>query len=112
MSSTLPYQLQPSKAHLDTPHYYGIDMIASPTLRDRLLTVSPDVAENFIQEVGFLAGEDSGQLTIWGQDPLNEMSWEFSQPILDRWAWLMGRDWIAKSNWWRRQRGATLLPEW
>jgi len=87
-------------------------MIASPTLRDRLLTVAPDVAESFIREVAFLAGEDSGQLIIWGQDPLNEMSWEFSQPILDRWGWLMGRDWVGRSNWWRRQRGVALLPEW
>jgi hypothetical protein len=109
---TLPQSLKPNKAHLDTPHHFEIDMIASPTLRDRLLTVSTEVAQNFINEVGFFSGEDTGQFTIWGDDPLNEMSWEFSQSILERWGWLMGRDWVNKSNWWRRQRGAPLLPEW
>lgn len=112
LSATLPFQLQPSKAHLDTPHYYGIDMVASPVLRDRLLTVSADVAENFINDVGFLAGEDAGQMIIWGQDPLNETTWEFSQIILERWGWLLGRDWVARSNWWRRQRNAPMIPEW
>lgn len=87
-------------------------MVASPVLRDRLLTVSADVAENFINDVGFLAGEDAGQMIIWGQDPLNETTWEFSQIILERWGWLLGRDWVARSNWWRRQRNAPMIPEW
>lgn len=112
LCTTLPPSLKPSKAHLDTPHFYGIDLIPSPSLRDRLLTVSSDVSKNFIMELGLLGGEDLGQLTIWGQDPLNEMSWEFSPAILDRWGWLMGRDWVTKSNWWRRQRGVAPLPEW
>lgn len=112
LCATLPPSLQPTKAQLSTQHYYGIDMIPSPTLRDRLLTVSSDVAQEFISEVGFISGDDLGQMTIWGDDPLNEMTWEFSQPILERWGWLLGRDWVNRSNWWRQQRGAALLPEW
>ena len=112
MSATLPSSLQPTKAQLNTAHYHGIDMIASPSLRDRLLTVSSDVAREFIFEVGFTGGEDLGQLTIWGDDPLDESSWEFSQPILERWGWLLGRDWVNRANWWRQQRGAAPLPEW
>ena len=114
MGDTLPGPLKPTKAQLDTPHYYGIDLIASPSLRERLLTVTSDVAQSFINEIGINGNErdDVGQLVIWGDDPLNEMSWEFSQAVLERWGWMMGRDWVARANFWRRQRGAALLPDW
>jgi hypothetical protein len=113
LSETLPSILKPSRAQLETPHYSGIDMIASPSLRDRLMTVTSDVAQSFVSEIGITGGgEDAGQLTIWGEEPLNEMSWEFSQAILERWGWLLGRGWVNRANWWRRQRGASLLPEW
>ena len=114
MSDNLPSVLKPSKAQLEATHYYGIDMIASPAMRDRLMTVTTDVAQSFITEIGIIGGErdDIGQLIIWGEEALNEMSSEFSQPILERWGWLMGREWISRANFWRRQRGAPLLPEW
>ena len=112
ISPSLPSALRPSKLQLETPHYYGIDMIASPSLRDRLMTVTSDVAQSFITEIGLLGGNDSGQLIIWGVEPLNEMYWEFSQDILERWGWLLGRDWVNRANWWRRQRGVSDLPEW
>ncbi|KAH8663031.1 hypothetical protein BGZ60DRAFT_471228 [Tricladium varicosporioides] len=114
LSESLPSVLKPSKAQLETPHYWGIDMIASPSIRERLLTVTSDVAQSFVTEIGIIGSEreDIGQLTIWGDDALNEMSWEFSQPILERWGWLLGRDWVNRANLWRRQRGAPLLPDW
>ncbi|TAQ89000.1 hypothetical protein B7494_g2686 [Chlorociboria aeruginascens] len=113
MAENLPSVLKPLKVQLETPHYYGIDMIASPALRDRLMTVTPDVAQNFVTDAGIWRSEseDVGQLIIWGEDPFNEMSWEFSQPILERWGWLLGREWVERANFWRRQRGAPLLPD-
>jgi hypothetical protein len=107
MSDSLPPSVRPSKAQLETPHYYGIDMIASPSLRDRLLTLTADVARSFVTDLG----EEVGQVIIWGDDPLNEMSWELSQPILEKWDWLLGPGWKHRANLWRRQRGAPLLPE-
>jgi hypothetical protein len=114
LSDSLPTTLRPTKAQLETPHYYGIDLIASPSLRDRLMTVTSDVAQSFVNEIAILGTErdDVGQLTIWGDDPLNETSWEFSQPVLERWGWMLGRDWVSRANFFRRQRGATLLPDW
>ncbi len=114
MSETLPVALRPTKTQLETPHYYGIDMIASPAIRERLMTVNTEMARSFCAEVG-LAGSDRdevGQVVIWGSDPLNEMSWELSQPLLERWGWLLGSGWIQRANFWRQQRGAPLLPEW
>lgn len=113
MSDTLPDSLKPSKGQLETPHYYGVDMIASPSLRDRLLTVSSNVARSFVLELGIfgLERDEVSQVIIWGDEPLNEMSWELSQPVLERWGWLLGGTWTQRANFWRRQRGAPLLPE-
>ncbi|KAE8453771.1 hypothetical protein EG329_009283 [Mollisiaceae sp. DMI_Dod_QoI] len=114
MSETLPSSLKPSKAQLETPHYYGIDMIASPSLRERLMAVTTDVARSFCADLGIVGGErdEVGQVIIWGEEPLNEMSWELSQPLLERWGWLLGTAWTQRANFWRRQRGAPLLAEW
>lgn len=114
MSDSLPVSLKPCKVQLDTPHYYGIDMVASVSLRERLCTVTTEVARSFVSELGIIGNEldDVGQVIIWGEDPLNEMSWEVSQPLLDRWGWLLGSGWAQRANFWRRQRGAPLLPEW
>lgn len=67
-----------------------------------------------MSEVGICKGdsEDMNHLVIWGEDPLNEMSWEFSGQVLARWGWLLGRDWVERANFWRRQRGAQALPDW
>ena len=114
MSDSLPIPLKPTKVQLESAHHYAIDLIASPSLRERLLTVTSDVAQSFVTEIGITGNEsnDVGQLVIWGDDPLNEMSWEFSQAILERWGWMLGRDWVARANFWRGQRGVALLPDW
>ncbi|PQE06505.1 Aryl-alcohol dehydrogenase protein [Rutstroemia sp. NJR-2017a WRK4] len=114
IADVLPSALKPSKTQLETPHFYAIDMIASPSLRERLMNLSRDVAQSFIRDFGSCIGEaeDVGQVIIWGDDPYNEISWEVSQPVLERWGWLLGRDFVDRSNAWRRQRGAPSLPEW
>ena len=66
MADSLPPSLRPSKAQLETPHYFGIDMIASPPLRDRLITLTAEVARSFVTDLG-IAGEqrdDVGQVII------------------------------------------------
>lgn len=114
MADTLPAVLKPTPSQLKTPHFYGIDTLCSASLRNILVGAGPEVAEAFVTEIGWCGGEseDNGQVIIWGDEALDEMSWEFSQPVLERWGWLLGREWVARANFWRRQRGANLLPEW
>lgn len=114
LRDALPEPLKPTKAQLETPHYYGIDFIPSPSLRERLLTVTSDVAQSFALEIGVLRDDrdDTGELVIWGDDALNETAWEFSQVMLERWGWMLGREWVQRCNFWRRQRGAPQLPDW
>jgi len=115
MSNSLPTSFKPTKVQLEKPHYYGIDLIASPSLRDKLIDVGNEVARSFLNEFGSFAtgeAEATGELTVWGDDFDNEMAWEFSGAILERWGWLLGREWVIRSNFWRRQRGVELLPEW
>lgn len=114
MADILPPTLKPNKSQLETAHYYAIDMIASPSLRDRLMTLTEDVVRSFIRDFGSCIGEadDTGQIIIWGEDPYDEVSWEVSQSLLERWGWLLGQDFVDRSNAWRTQRGAPPLPEW
>ena len=114
LADSLPAVLKPTKMQLEKAHYVGIDLIPSPSLRDRLVNVTAEIAQNFINDVGINGGEheDMGQLIIWGDDALNEVSWEFSQTTLERWGWLLGREWVARTNFWRRQRGVAALPDW
>ncbi|TQS38833.1 hypothetical protein Golomagni_00651 [Golovinomyces magnicellulatus] len=109
----LPDPLKPTKLQLERAHYFGIDMIASPSLRDRLILVPNDDARNFVDELGILSAENdyANPLTIWGDDPLNEVSWELSKSMIERWGWILGDEWIQRSNFWRRQREAHQLLE-
>ncbi|KAI9644655.1 hypothetical protein NHQ30_006679 [Ciborinia camelliae] len=104
--NTLPPTFKPSDLQLQTPHYYAIDMIASPSLRYRLMNIPDRTARNFIGEFGSFIGkaEDIGQVIIWGEDPYDELSWEISQPLLVKWGWLLGQEMIDRSNAWRTQR--------
>lgn len=114
MSVTLPDVLKPIKAQLETHHSYGIDLIPSVSLRERLLTIAPEVAQSFVVEIGILgdARENVGELIVWGENVLDETAWEFSPATLERWGWMLGREWVQRSNFWRRQRGASQLPDW
>lgn len=109
----LPYSLKPTQLQLSTPHHAYIDLIPSPTLRDRLIAIGPANCNTFLMEVCTIACEieDSGQMTIWGEDWLNEFSWEFSAAVLERWGgWLLTSEWGQRANFWRRQRGHPTLP--
>lgn len=113
LASGLPYSLKPTQLQLTTPHHAYIDLIPSPTLRDRLIAIGPANCNTFLMEVCTIACEieDNGQMTIWGEDWLNEFSWEFSAAVLERWGgWLLTNEWGQRANFWRRQRGHPTLP--
>lgn len=110
----LPSQLRPTDMQLSTPHHAYIDMIPSHSLRDRLITAGNANATAFMKQVCTIACEieDHGQMTVWGEDWMNEFSWEFSATVLEQWAWLLDPEWGRRANFWRRQRGAPVLPDW
>lgn len=113
LEPTLPNSLKPTQLQLSTPHHAYIDMLPSPILRDRLIAIGPANANTFLTEVCTIACdiEDTGQMTIWGEDWLNDFSWEFSASVLERWGgWLLGIEWGQRANFWRRQRGVPVLP--
>lgn len=115
LAPSLPLQLKPTELQLRTPHHAYIDMIPSPMLRDRLITIGPANSNTFMSQVCTIACEieDTGQLTVWGEDWLSEFSWEFSADVLERWGgWLLTQEWGQRANFWRRQRGVSILPAW
>ncbi|KAK5073727.1 hypothetical protein LTS08_002175 [Lithohypha guttulata] len=113
LAPSLPYALKPTQLQLTTPHHAYIDLIPSPSLRDRLIAIGPANCNTFLMEVCTIACEieDNGQMTVWGEDWLNEFSWEFSAAVLERWGgWLLTNEWGQRANFWRRQRGHPTLP--
>jgi hypothetical protein len=113
MSASLPTALKPTQLQLTTPHHAYIDLIPSRRLRDQLIALGATHANVFLMDVCTLVCdiEDTGQMTVWGEDWLNEFSWEFSATALDRYGgWLLGPEWGQRANFWRRQRGAPTLP--
>ena len=113
MTETLPPQLQPTMLQLQTPHSVYIDMIPSATLRDKLIAVGPAFSGAFLAQACTVTCEieDVHQLKVWGKDWLNEFSWEFSSTIIERFSgWLLTGEWTQRANFWRRARGAPLIP--
>lgn len=113
LAPNLPASLRPTQLQMTTPHHAYIDLIPSPTLRDRLIAIGPANCYSFLMEVCTIACEieDHGQMTVWGEDWLNEFSWEFSAAVLERWGgWLLTNEWGQRANFWRRQRGHPILP--
>lgn len=113
LAPSLPYSLKPTQLQLTTPHHAYIDLLPSPGLRDRLIAIGPANCNAFLMEACTIVCEieDTGQMTIWGEDWLNEISWEFSASILERWGgWLLTNEWGQRANFWRRQRGQAILP--
>jgi Domain of unknown function (DUF3425) len=115
LAPTLPTQLKPTVLQLQTPHHAYIDMIPSPSLRDRLIAVGPANSNTFMTQACTIACdiEDTGQMIVWGEDWLNEFSWEFSAAVLERrGGWMLPQEWGQRANFWRRQRGAPILSAW
>ncbi|KAL1962706.1 hypothetical protein VTN77DRAFT_9250 [Rasamsonia byssochlamydoides] len=111
LAPSLSAALQPTFLQLRTPHHAYIDLIPSPSLRDRLIRTDPDTANAFLTEVCTFVyeTEDRGQLTIWGDDHLSEFAWEFSAEVLEKWGGILTEEWRERANFWRRQRDAPLL---
>ncbi|KFY30273.1 hypothetical protein V494_08204 [Pseudogymnoascus sp. VKM F-4513 (FW-928)] len=110
---SLPAPFRPTATQLSTPHYFGVDLLPSPSLRNRLCRAGAEVSFAFLHEFDcFLltSNLDESRLTIWGEDPYNEFSWEFSAEMLSRWGWLVGPQWVERANFWRTQRNQPTLP--
>ncbi|OKL59906.1 hypothetical protein UA08_04550 [Talaromyces atroroseus] len=106
LGPSLPPSLRPTVLQLQRPHHAYIDLIPSPTLRDSLIRAGVEIANTFLTEVCTFVyeTEDLGQLTIWGRDYLNVMSWEFSEEVLKAWPNLLTTEWRERANFWRAQR--------
>lgn len=111
LGPSLPSSLQPTPLQLRTPHHAYIDLIPSPTLRDTLIHAGFETANAFLTAACTFVyeAEDLGQLTIWGQDYFNEMSWEFSEEVLKAWPNVLTAEWRDRANFWRRQRNEPLI---
>ena len=114
LAQSLPPQLRATPLQLQIPHSVFIDMIPSPSLRDRLVALDPHFSAAFVSELcGFLYGADEpGKVTIWGNDWLKEDAWEFSTCVFPQWGgWLLTEEWMDRSRFWCHHRREVSLLE-
>ncbi|KAI9737871.1 MAG: hypothetical protein M1834_009241 [Cirrosporium novae-zelandiae] len=102
-----PPALTPTAVQITTIHHPYIDILASPSLRNNILLAQ--LTDE--QEDQLCYDLTSMGFTVWGSQPWDPMGWEVSQDFIDKWGWLVDRDTVRFSNFWRRERGEEPLVE-
>jgi hypothetical protein len=98
-----PPSLYPVPVQQLIPHRPYLDVLPLPSVRSRLLEVSLHFG---CTEFWF---DMIDGFTIWGQSPWEEMGWEVSESFVRKWWFLVDKDVIKQSNFWRAQRGLAAL---
>lgn len=137
----LPVCLQPTELQRTVPHPTWMDFLPFPEIRDALVLkqhefnqqdMCNDVVGTLMGDVYFRGGfnrkagntprlrlpspgqpsDDASRkgIIVWG-DPHLQLSWEFTEEFLKKWAWVFGRaeEVIKSANYWRLKRGERLL---
>lgn len=99
------HTLSPTDLQLSTLHHPYIDVIASPSLRDNILSAL--LSDE--QEEWLCVDLHCNGFSVWGSQPWSPFSWEASQGFVSRWGWLLDHDTIRYSNFWRAERGESPL---
>ena len=114
----LPANLRPTANQKLIPHHPVLDILAWPTVRDKMILVfsqppevRPPIAASPMALIDFVYDvEDSAEgVRIWGDDPYNAENWEAGEAVFKKWWWALDSSIIGKSNDWRKERGAPLL---
>ncbi|PWN31514.1 uncharacterized protein FA14DRAFT_88208 [Meira miltonrushii] len=111
----IPQNMLPTPAQLSIEHHPYIDCVfpwASMRSKILLLMESIFTEEQLCQET-LTSHERYGEpaFTVWGDDPMDESSWEVSQSFATNWWFLLDRQIINRTNWWRRQQERPELSE-
>jgi Domain of unknown function (DUF3425) len=104
----IPENMLPNQAQLSIEHHPYIDCVFPwSSMRSKILLLMETVftEEQLCQET-LTAHERYGEpaFTVWGDDPMDENSWEISQSFASNWWFLLDRKIINRTNWWRRQQ--------
>ena len=114
----LPPNLRPTANQKLIPHHPVLDILAWPTVRDKMILVfsqppevRPPIAASPMALIDFVYDvEDSAEgVRIWGDDPCDAENWEAGEAVFKKWWWALDSIIIGKSNDWRKERGAPLL---
>ena len=114
----LPANLRPTANQKLIPHHPVLDILAWPTVRDKMILVfsqppevRPPIAASPMALIDFVYDvEDSAEgVRIWGDDPYDAENWEAGEAVFKKWWWALDSSIIGKSNDWRKERGAPLL---
>lgn len=111
----IPSNMLPTPAQLSIEHHPYIDCVFPwASMRSKILLLMETIftEEELCQET-LTSHERYGEpaFTVWGDDPMDENSWEVSQSFASNWWFLLDRQIIKRTNWWRRQQERTELSE-
>jgi len=95
----LPPSLRPSLVQRTVPHESMIDELVNPDLRDSMILLR---GRYDLVECLHLA---SSSLEVHGQDVLAHQNWEFKEPWLRAYGFLVEQPLLNVCNRWRRERG-------
>lgn len=95
----------PTELQLRIDHHPYVDLIPFAGFRDKVLRA---LSDNMLDEAELCDDIETG-LRIWGKVPWDARSCEWSQDFVDKWSWLMDKQSIEASNFWRAQRGEPRL---
>lgn len=104
----VPKNMLPTAAQLCIEHHPYIDCVFPwASMRSKILLFMENVftEEQLCQET-LTSHERYGEpaFTVWGDDPMDENSWEVSESFATNWWFLLDRGIINRTNWWRRQQ--------
>jgi hypothetical protein len=103
-----PSSLAPTVLQQTIAHNPFIDVLPFPSVRNAILNAIHIIdAEQLCQDLLF------GGLKVWGGSPWDPTGWEIGEEIVDKWWFLLDKDIIQTTNFWRFQRAekALKLPE-
>lgn len=108
----VPNNMYPTEEQLNIEHHPYIDVAFPwPSMRSKILKCLDTVIDdNDLCDSVFKAGLPGAEQTepafyIWGDDAMDEASWEVGEQFARRWWFLLDDEIVRRTNWWRRRRG-------
>lgn len=99
--------LVPTSLQRTLPHHPFFDLLPFPRMRDLAMSaLSMEIfdEDEFITDVG-------QNFYCWGREPALESSWEISPEFIKKWWFMVDKDMLKQTNFWRQNRGLPRITQ-
>jgi Domain of unknown function (DUF3425) len=98
--SVIPANLWPTTIQCTVPHHPWIDILPWPNMRDKLITLVSEFFDVDDCDECFLLHD----IQVWGSCPELAGNWEIGETFAQKYWFLLDKEIIGNTNWWRAQR--------